>query len=134
MKFVIFKSGFDGMSGSYTCHTVDQVLAEIVNHQGWDTLKELHADIREWAEGPGGSGYFRTASSVILALPNDEPMADDNCRNPKCDRNGMEYGDWYSEEDGGVMCFVRCPSCGSTWRDVYRYSHHEDLEIPSDNP
>lgn len=120
MRFKVFKSSFDGISGGASMYeSIDDVLNEIACAKGWNSIKELHAAIRKWAETARPGASFCTHVTAIVAIPTDLSERTQKicleCGLSAC----LEYGPLVYTATGNVEQCVHCTECDARWSDIF---------------
>ncbi len=129
MRFMVLKSGFDGISGSSSKYeSVDEVLREISYYKGWDSREQLHDAIRNWADHADPGSVFTTQASAIVAAAESRHKFDDN-QCPYCDHEGLDYEEMSPVECGDIEQAVECPECGERWVEVFIF-HERRKQTP----
>lgn len=126
MKFLIIKSSLDGIStaGDHR-YTLKEVLREIHYSKGWDSLKQLHEAITNWAAKARVGSVFSTAATAIVSVDGGK-IEEGECG--YCDDALLEFGEFAVNEENEIEQRVQCQNCGCTWIDIFTWSDRKEIK------
>lgn len=125
MKFDLYKSGFDGLSFGPSDLSIEDVCKQISYFKGWDSLKQLHSNIKKWAKKAAPGDHFSTGFTVVICRGVARNVQDAMC--PECGGENLDYGDMDGVEGGNVEQMMTCGDCGYRCMDVFVLAERHEL-------
>lgn len=115
MRFKIFSSSHEGMTGGQSSFTEKEVVKQLSDFRGWNSMQDLVEAVKDWILTAKPGSVFATRSSVVVATASNDVRTE--CS--ECLSDNISCGEFDCHEDGEITQRCVCDDCGAAWEDVF---------------